>query len=96
MPAKSIPTNGAAIRAIREARGLTRDQLAEAAGITPGAFANIENGRDSTPPVVYRIAERLLVPVDAVVRCKLPRHFVRDFADSGLQPRDVAADMVAA
>lgn len=78
MPAKSIPTNGAAIRAIREALGITRDQVAEAAGITTGAFANIENGRDSTPPVLRRVAERLHVPMDAVVRCKLPDYFKRD------------------
>jgi transcriptional regulator with XRE-family HTH domain len=75
MPAKSIPTNGAAIRAIRQAYGLTRDEVAAHAEITTGALANIENGRDSTPPVLRRIAERLHVPLDAVIRCKLPANF---------------------
>ncbi len=84
MPTKSLPTNGAAIRAIREALGITRDQVAEAAGISTGTFANIENGRNSTPPVLRRIAERLHVPVDAVVRCQLPADFDR-------QPQERAA-----
>ncbi len=87
MPAKSIPTNGAAIRAIRQAYGLTREEVAAAAEISPGALANIENGyRDSTPPVLRRVAERLHVPLDAVVRCKLPDYFVREPDQSTREP----------
>ncbi len=90
MPVKSIPTNGAAIRAIRELLGISREHVANAAGITPGAFANIENGRDTTLPVLRAVADRMSVPIDAIVRCKLvvtvPQEPTPDPA-----PADVAA-----
>ncbi len=71
MPVKSIPTNGAAIRVIRELLGVSREQVANAVGITTGAFANIENGRDASLRVLRGVADRLNVPVDAIVRAKL-------------------------
>lgn len=73
MPAKSVPTNGAVIRALREAYGLSREEVATAAGISRDHLSNLENGhRDGSFQTLRRIAERLHVPLDAVVRCKVP------------------------
>lgn len=77
MAPHTLPTNGAVIRALRVALGLTREELAAAAQIKDSHLGNIEHGRrDASVPVLRRIAERLHVPLDAVVRCGLPKNFV--------------------
>jgi transcriptional regulator with XRE-family HTH domain len=91
MPVKSIPTNGAAIRVIRELLGVSREQAANAAGITTGAFANIENGRDASLRVLRAVADRLNVPVDALVRGRLVIEVPRDSGEPEAGPVDTPA-----
>lgn len=88
MPVKSIPTNGTAIRVIRELLGLSREQVANAAGISTGGFANIENGKDSSLRVLRAVADRMNVPLDAIVRGKL---IVDVSRDPELEPVETAA-----
>ncbi len=76
MAPNTLPTNGAVIRALRVAFGLTREELAAAAQIRDSHLGNIEHGRrDASVPVLRLIADRLHVPLDAVVRCQLPKNF---------------------
>ncbi len=74
----TLPTNGAVIRALRQALGLTRDEVAAYAQIADSHLGNIELGRRAgSVPVLRLIAERLHVPLDAVVRCGLPKGFAQ-------------------
>lgn len=67
MPAESVPTNGAAIRALRQAYGLKVYELADRAGITDGYLSNIEHGRkNASPGTLRRIASAIGVPLAAV------------------------------
>lgn len=73
----TLPTNGAVIRALRSAYGLRMTELAAAAEISEGFLSKIETGRqDASLAVLRRIADRLHVPLDAVVRCKVPESLV--------------------
>lgn len=61
-------TNGAAIAAIRERSGLTKTQLATAAGIDRTHLHRIETGeRNGTPSQAKAIATALAVPLLAVI-----------------------------
>lgn len=65
--------NGAAIRAIRELRGMSPGDLAAAAGVKEQSLRNIENGhRPASDPVINAIAGALAVPVEAITRILLP------------------------
>lgn len=58
MPAD--PALAAAIRALREARGLTQEDAAHAASLTVGSYARIERGQaDPAWSTVQRIAQAL-------------------------------------
>ena len=60
-------TNGAAIRALREALGIKHGVFAVECLISPGYLTNIEKGaRQPAPDVARRISERLGVPLDAI------------------------------
>jgi transcriptional regulator with XRE-family HTH domain len=60
-------TNGAAIRALRQALGMRQQACAAHAGISAPYLANIEAGRRQPPLVVAsRLAEALGVPLDAI------------------------------
>lgn len=60
-------TNGAAIRALREAVGIKHGVFAVDCLISPGYLTNIEAGRKQpSPDVVRRIATRLGVELDAI------------------------------
>jgi transcriptional regulator with XRE-family HTH domain len=62
-----VTPNGAAIRAIREARGTSLRAIAREAGIAPGYLAQIERGeRRPRHAKVDRIAQALGVPVEAI------------------------------
>jgi transcriptional regulator with XRE-family HTH domain len=58
---------GGAIKALRDAHGLTRRQLAAAIGKGDKLIAAIEQGhRHATAPVQRLIVDRLAVPLDAL------------------------------
>jgi len=58
-----------AIRAWREYRGLTQDQLAEATKISKPYLSQIESGkRDGTTETMRRLAAALQVPMDLLVQ----------------------------
>lgn len=59
---------GATVRALREAHGLSSDQLATAIGKSPQLIRAIETGsRHATPQVCRRIADTLRIPLAAIV-----------------------------
>jgi transcriptional regulator with XRE-family HTH domain len=59
--------NGAAIKALREALGITQQTLAERAGITREAISQVEHGKTGLhPPTLRLVAIGLGVPMDAV------------------------------
>jgi transcriptional regulator with XRE-family HTH domain len=58
---------GARVRALRHQRGITQEQLANAAGIDRAYMSGIELGRHNPGVVhVYRIAKVLRVPPSAL------------------------------
>lgn len=60
-------TNGAAVKAIREALGVPQGILARDVIVSQGYLSNIEAGRKQPDPaVVRRIADRLGISVDAI------------------------------
>lgn len=64
-----VTPNGAALRAIREARELSLRDLGEMAGMNASYLSQIERGeRDPRPETVQRIAQALGVPEDAITR----------------------------
>lgn len=61
--------NTAALTAIREKDGMTKKQLAEAAGISLQYLCDIESGRrGAKPDVMKRVAAALNVPLSAIER----------------------------
>lgn len=61
--------NGAALRAIRVARGVQRASLARDVGIDPSYLYKIEIGLGNPRrPIIRLLAEGLGVPVDAITR----------------------------
>lgn len=59
--------HGAAIRAIREAIGVSGSALAPRCGVSQGYMSQIETGaKQPTVEVMARIAEQLGVPLDAI------------------------------
>lgn len=67
-PARGVDINGAAVRAIRELRGLSVTTLAQACSISTGFLSNIEHGRKTrvSPEVREAIRQRLDTSVDAI------------------------------
>lgn len=60
-------TNGVAIRALREALGISVTDLAAAAGVDRTALWRIEkDGTQPRPDTLKRIADRLGVSLDAI------------------------------
>ena len=60
-------SNGAAIKAIREAVGVTQQDFAKRVGVNPSTLSNIESGTyRASPALARRIADELGVPLDAV------------------------------
>ncbi|MET9956687.1 helix-turn-helix transcriptional regulator [Streptomyces sp. NPDC006339] len=63
--------NGAAIRSIREARGLSLRRLAHLIERSPGFLSHIEREDDgASPETLGRIASSLAVPIEAITREK--------------------------
>jgi transcriptional regulator with XRE-family HTH domain len=64
-----MPTTGDRIRAIREARGMTQDQLAADADISKGFLSEVENNkRNISSEDLLRIANVLGASVDYLLR----------------------------
>src|SRR5580704_2247968 len=64
-----MPTTGDRIRAIRDARGLTQDQLAEDANISKSFFSEVENNhRNISSENLLRIANVLGASIDYLMR----------------------------
>lgn len=60
-------TNGATIREVRKALGISQRSLAARIGISAPAMCQIESGAvQPHPPTVQRIAAELGVPLDAI------------------------------
>ena len=67
-PRADLVRVGATIRTLREVRGLTQDQLAQASGLSRAYLANIEAGRKKVfLRSVARIAAALHVPQIAII-----------------------------
>ncbi len=63
-----MKANGQAIQAIRERSGLTKTQLADAAGIDRTHLHRIETGeRNGTPAQITAVAGALKVPLTAII-----------------------------
>ncbi|TXS21424.1 helix-turn-helix domain-containing protein [Streptomyces sp. ms191] len=66
-----VTPNGAAIRSIREARGLSLRRLARLIERSPGFLSHIETEDDgASPETLGRIATSLAVPIEAITREK--------------------------
>ncbi|WP_236241118.1 helix-turn-helix domain-containing protein [Streptomyces sp. CC228A] len=65
-PPATFQVDGAAIRIRRKQLGLTRNQCAEAAGITGPYLSQLENGvrRDMRPPTYTRLRTALQIQPD--------------------------------
>lgn len=63
--------NGAAVRALREKDGWSQEALAKAAGISQAGLSQIETESASAhATTLNRIARKLHVPVDAIMRVR--------------------------
>jgi transcriptional regulator with XRE-family HTH domain len=63
IPADNWARVGATLRTMREMRGMTADQLANAVGKSRPYIANIEAGRKPLPPkLLPKVADALHVP----------------------------------
>lgn len=79
MAAPTLPTNGSVIRVVRTAYGLKLAELARGAEVSEGYLSRLETGKqDGSVHALRRIADRLGIPFDAVVRCKVPDHIARE------------------
>lgn len=59
--------NPVALRVIRECRGMTREQLANAIGMNHGSYGRIENGtRRTSVETTTALAKQLAVPIAAI------------------------------
>jgi transcriptional regulator with XRE-family HTH domain len=59
---------GANVRQLREARGLTQEQMAKLSGVPRATWANLESGAaNPTLGVLYRVAMALQVPLEELI-----------------------------
>ena len=74
------------IKAVREARGLSQQQIAKAAGIPRATWTHLESGgANPTLAVLVKVANALQVRVDELLAA--PRHAVRHLRASELPTR---------
>jgi transcriptional regulator with XRE-family HTH domain len=59
------------LRPLRLERAMTQEELAAAAGVSPGTVNRLERmpGRPVSPPTVRKLAGALKVPVTTLTRC---------------------------
>lgn len=84
--------SGARLRRLREARGLTGDDLADASGISEAALRSWEAGRATpTPTLLAAVAERLRVTIADLVVIRSDELVLSDLRNlAGLNQADVA------
>ena len=59
--------NGATVRELREALGITQRDLAARVGLTQGGLSNIESGKSgATPQTSRKLADSLGVALEAI------------------------------
>ena len=64
-----IAANGySALKAIRETRGYTIEELSLTCGLAVGEIIDIEDGKDTDPAKLRRIASALQVPEEELIR----------------------------
>jgi transcriptional regulator with XRE-family HTH domain len=62
------------MKAIREARGISLQQLARQIGRDPGYLSKVENGQQGAGDgTLHRYAEELNVPIEAITHKETPR-----------------------
>jgi transcriptional regulator with XRE-family HTH domain len=61
-------TGYSALKAIRETRGYTIEELSLTCGLAVGEIIDIEDGRDADPAKLRRIASALQVPEEELIR----------------------------
>lgn len=77
MPAKTAAHLASNVRALRESRGLSQEQISKLAGVTRPTWANIESGgANPTLSVLVRVAAALHVTIEELIgppraSCKL-------------------------
>jgi transcriptional regulator with XRE-family HTH domain len=89
-----VTPNGAAIRALREARHSSLLEIATAAGISPSYLAQIERGdRKPRQHVLTCIAEALGVPPEAITQERFMTTAIAEDADLRLFTAQQVADL---
>jgi len=59
--------DGAALRALRENRGIRQDVLARRVGVSKSALSHVERGDNGArPEIIRKLADELGVDVDAI------------------------------
>jgi len=61
-------TGYSALKAIRETRGYTIEELSLTCGLAVGEIIDIEDGKDADPAKLRRIASALQVPEEELIR----------------------------
>src|SRR5690606_4933309 len=70
----AVRPNGAAMKAIREARGISLQQLAKDIGRDVGFLSRVERDQQGAgDETLHRYAQRLNVPITAITHKEIPR-----------------------
>lgn len=78
---------GKNVRALREARGLTQDQMAKLSGLPRATWANLETGAaNPTLAVLHKVATTLQVPIEELT--SLPAASAKHFRKEDLSQRE--------
>jgi transcriptional regulator with XRE-family HTH domain len=78
---------GANLVQLREARGLTQEQIARLAGVPRATWANLESGvANPTLAVLYRVAQALQVPLEELIAT--PRASCQHFPAGSLPEKE--------
>jgi transcriptional regulator with XRE-family HTH domain len=70
--ATHITPDRSALRAIRETRGYSMEELSLTCGLAINEIADIESGKDADPSKLRRIASALRLPEDALIDAAVP------------------------
>ncbi|TGQ48073.1 MULTISPECIES: helix-turn-helix transcriptional regulator [unclassified Mesorhizobium] len=70
--ATHITPDHSTLRAFRETRGYSMEELSLTCGLAINEIADIENGKDADPSKLRRIASALRLPEDALIDAAVP------------------------